>query len=384
MKNIRISILFILALFFIGCTDDSLALLSTHDDNPQGDATDPASIWSYTMKEGHINLTRAFVHSDNIIFVMNFTEYCVVQAHNLETGELVWRTKDIGRCNPLFNNGCFLSDYILVLSDSRWTVGLDVRTGEILWTDVTGGGNRDIIAIDGKVIKTRNSGGASSVYEIDLFTGEKTHLFTRRQDENNNYNPDYLSPSKYTNSKGEEVYVFLSRSYRSQQKVAIEVYAFNLSTRETEWQRFLGDGDYQSNAPKVYEGKVYFASLSKFYCLDLSNGHTSWREKINEFRGDNFLISDNSIFLANGQVLNRANGKEIAMWDSDSYSNWVTENQNMIFGCDHNISMYDKNTGSSFKYGINFSWFGRPHPTKDMFYTSKGNTLFCLDINRMK
>jgi outer membrane protein assembly factor BamB len=372
-----------IGLFMVSCGEpDWSDLLKDGNQGPQPDPTDVASVWSYRMGYYGIHITKGFIYGKNFVSLTDYNGKFIIQANNLETGDSVWRQTNVGKCTPFFANQCQSKANILVLSDATRTLALDMIDGEILWKDYTDNGEGEISIINNKVIKTASGTGWSSVYSMDLKTGQKEQIFRRTREENDGISPRYFSPVRWSNSNGEELLIFYSQSVKSSVDNRFEVFAYNLKTQQKEWLINLDDS-YQPTSLTINDGKLYLHGIYAMHCLSLENGTLIWQSPI-EFRSDDFKIVSNKIFVTSGEILSQFTGEKLSTKHSQNFGYFMEANNEYVFASRDKVNIINVSTHDLIRYGDNFGWYVVPHPTNNWIYLTKGNSIFCLDMNKMK
>lgn len=341
-----------------------------------------AAIWSHGLDYKSSRATRLYTFQESLISIIEFNEGFVVQANSLDSGKQIWKQTNVGKCTPSSASDCQLFENILVLSDYSYTLAIDANTGEILWRDFQSNGSDEISVIDGKVIKMASNTGWCEAYEINIKTGAKNLLFRRTKENNQQYSPEYYAPTKAKLANGDVVYLFYGRSIKNQSEKQLEVMAFNMDGLKVEWVKYLGP-EYHRSKMIVIDSKFYLTSINNMYCLNVETGEHCWKTPIS-FRCEDYVISDERIFLNSGEVLKLSNGKKIREEEFLSLGYSLNENKDFVIASSSSISILDKQSLELYKYGEYFGWYVLPHPTKNQLYVTKNGTLFCLAIDRMK
>lgn len=144
---------------------------------------------------------------------------------------------------------------------------------------------------------------------------------------------------------------------------------------------FYDGEDYVASNFIVIDNQIYAATNRILRCL-YTNGVLLWEHEIQDFKGPNMLHSGNEVWLSNGQTLSALNGDIVTQTEAENA--WVTRSRNYISWSGSEIILFDKNTKNYSTYGSNFSLHEVPHPERELYFTSKGNVLFCLNIDQMK
>ena len=379
MKN---SIIILLISFFtISCGDpDFTTLLKSGGGGPAADPTDQASVWSYRMGYHYVHLTRAFIYDENLISVIQRDQHCVVQANNLASGDSIWTQASLGDCNPYRVNNCQVEGDILVLSDASRMAAVSMKTGELLWTDTTKDGEGEISIIDGMVIKTASGLEYSSVYAIDIFTGDKREIYREVISPIFKFGSGYFSPKKYVNTNGQDILLFYGRSVREgNTNSRLLALAYNLTLNTVEWKRTLRD-DFQCTKISIVDDRAYLIGTDYLLCVSTKNGSTIWQRSV-ENRSDDFIIKDERIFVSSGAIFNMNSGAKVGDIDNIRLDNGMTIAQNKIFSCSYDLRVINTETLELTRYGERYSRYVVPHPTENWVYLTKGNSIFCLNLD---
>lgn len=248
----------------------------------------------------------------------------------------------------------------------------------MLWKAETTNGQTHISLANNKVLKTTNQTGICKVYEIDIFSGKQVKLFHRTYAENGKYEPDYSYPMVYKNERDEDIFILVGGDRHRQSS---QIMAYNLSTKTTLWNKRYDNENHVVSKVVLKNDKIFFATKTSVRCIDLG-GNEVWAQSVDRFLGPNMILENDKLWLSSGLVLDEKTGEERS--DFSKNDAWVSSSQNYVSWCNSSIFFYDKKGDSSHNYGIDFSGFGCPHPQKELYYTSKGNVLFCLDLDKMK
>jgi outer membrane protein assembly factor BamB len=138
----------------------------------------------------------------------------------------------------------------------------------------------------------------------------------------NGYSPHIETPELWVNGVGDSVLIFQNRQWNFPASDGkIDLYAFNLKTRQVDWKIDDIDPEGNSNvyAPLVYKDKVYFQGTKTCFCINAQTGKIIWKKRIKEYDhllSSNLLIAEGMLFLkpSNEAVLYALNpdtGQEI-------------------------------------------------------------------------
>lgn len=358
------------------CIDDPLYLLGSHGTSGVEKITDDASLWTYESDYSFDHI-QSFVLNDDLISVINYRDHTAVLCHNATTGERQWHQNGLGVYRAQSTEGCLLVNDKIILSDGEYTAAVSAKNGAILWRAETLEASSRISFSESKILKVKNTTGLIRVYSLDEETGYQEEVFHRTFKQNGNYEPDYFSPIIEKNSIGERIcYLAGGDNIRR----SAQVLALNIDQNKIEWEhRFEGE-DYSVSNFVLSGDKLYTATRSTARCIT-KEGKILWQQEIFAFEGPNMVLENEYISLGNGQILDATNGSIDAQ--NEGTNAWATATNRYVSWCASEIVIYDKQTGEYSNYGYGFSPFGLVHPQKELYFASKGNVLFCLDLNKL-
>lgn len=233
-----------------------------------------------------------FIWNDNVLFSTSFTAPNVnVEMRNGATGYLQWRFNNFSKVVGDFTPSQSLINvrHTTIMNSWGHVYCVDNQTGHQLWSSTVpdpGGGEPSIHGIGDYIYACHFSGGKPATISESLV---RSHYLSGHWDTLITFQPRqggmYLNiapPTFWINPGGDTILIIrnsisLQPSINGQSQTA-DLFAFNLRTRQLEWQ--LDDFDTRGVSPEgqplISGNRLFFCGYKTLHCIDLINGNTLW------------------------------------------------------------------------------------------------------------
>ena len=255
--------------------------------------------------------TTHALSNGNAVFSNSFVSPSFVQMRDGETGKLIWK--------HVYPSGGFILEQILANEDrvfiNNWdrTVAVNAQTGQTDWDDdISATGEREILFdVKGDYIYANHfRGGKPKTYTSSIV---RTHCLDGHHwdtllsiNAQPGYSLNIYPPSLWLNPQGDTVlivrengFVNVGQPLHEGRTNLASLYAFNLRTRQYEWQRYDFEDEWSFSIfpPLIENGRLYINCRKTTYCVDLLTGNTLWRKDFEYFMNGNPLSHKNLVVV---------------------------------------------------------------------------------------
>jgi len=345
MQNMKMSCsIFALLLLRLGCKKEPLPLPP-----PTPPPTPQPSLkvrWQHALSPDTTDVFGAawYTWEGRVIYSTNFTvPEGQIHCRDAATGELLWKRDDL--YTDGWGNRSILSvaDKTLA-STSRRNLCIDNKTGAYVWKlDLTPFYSSHRLYGAGEFMYTSLSRNPPFNEEITLVrthhsSGQLDTLFNILHD--NYFYPNLGSVALWINPQGDSIIMVPvtmlgSHSVHGANQRRANLYAFNLRTRQMEWQ-LLDFDPKRSNCPiyppVISDNRLYINCNKTLNCIDLLSGTLVWTREFPSPHGSD--IRYNSLKEHGNLILLVSDHEDVAWGISKTDGSTVWENREVAAAAD--------------------------------------------------
>lgn len=241
-----------------------------------------------------------------------------------KTGETNWewdeklplKLTNIIKQNHIWNN-LYIGNY----RDNR--IAIDLNSGKTVWhtiiTDPNSCGSPRIGVINNNIYHSvedcSSDNSFAFLFRTNITSLAQDTILTMYKKDFDGFTPGFESFGLHINSKNDSILIFQNRMVNwSTTKLRTDLYAYNLNTRNFEWQHFnfTPSGNSSVWDPVIWDDKVYFQGDETMYCLDAHSGAIIWSRTFEIYQ--NHLLRAKSI-LRDGRLIVHPEGRTIYALD---------------------------------------------------------------------
>jgi len=308
-----------------------------------------------------------FIWNGNVLFTSIFTDPNVtVEMRYPATGDLQWTFNSFSSVIGDFEPFLQLINIRNTTIMNKWreVYCINNQTGQQLWASVVpepGSGEPTISAIGDYVYTCHFTGHkpattSESLVRSHYLSGHWDTLVTFKQRHSGMY-LNVVAPTYWINSGGDTVLIIrnaisLQPSLNGQSQSA-DLFAFNLRTRQMEWQLedFDPFGVANTGQPLISDNHLFVCSNKTLHCIDLNDGHTLWTKYFEEGLEKTFVEHGNLIIVQSAWI---------GMWGLDKNTGNIVWHNNDTDGNAsalqyYNGIVYFTSTGYARLYAIDCS-----------------------------
>ncbi len=316
-NNMKNTIFFILVAGLIGC------LPMPVEQNPVGldpcpdQECDTMVVWKERWPDSLLYVTTlgtTLLSNDRVLYSTRRPGHQmeVVRMINGITKELIWEWSDyLPNRTPGFQHSELIGEDFLYLNSTHEHYGIDLNTGETLWSNIEKRENILTTQFGDKIFySTRRYGNcqysdSTVLYMADIHDGIWQPIFYSLKDHDTKYDSSLCPPSGYIEANGDTLLVFQDRRGRISPppRHDTELICYNLTQKKVKWRaQHLAPTDVSNmvNPPVIDEinNRVYFLTLFTVFCFSLETGEELWKVKV-----DNAGMVSSNYILSSGKLI---------------------------------------------------------------------------------
>ncbi|MEL6629140.1 MAG: PQQ-binding-like beta-propeller repeat protein [Bacteroidota bacterium] len=247
-------------------------------------------------------------------------------------GKLVWEWEDY--INPIV--GQRITNYViegelLVANSHQDNYGIDIGTGQSIWSTLVDYGKPFISDFEGKIFHTVKYGNgpygdSTSVLICDSSRGDWSEVLKFRNMDFEDYEITFHNPAAFINDIGDTLLILkLEQITIAPFDSRLDVYCYNMTQDKMVWshRQFDPYGGANIRPPLIEGDYVYYVGVFEVYCLNKNTGEVQWKwgypETRHSLQGNNFLLYQDKL------IIKRGNGLLYALDKHTGAEQWVQE-----------------------------------------------------------